>query len=245
MRPIFAKQGVLLVGTYYFLIHVNDFFSKDTLKLDYEMASQTNWNRGTTTKWIPVNCGKCGKVLGEGHYEQNEDKQLKLMEVKVFKYCVNLKPTIDENPNFINFVVGDMVNAANAHATRKYLIQGRKSNRIYALIWLFNWDTTIIYNDGFIDNDDDVDNENEKKVNICQSENVMKLFYVDAKHNAEAVKKWTLDKTTDHLVYPDPYCEQLINYLQKSTNILPAHLRIMNHPAMIMTNNFSIGFLPQ
>lgn len=42
MRPIFARQGVLLVGTYYFLIHVNDFFSKDTLKLDYEMANQTD-----------------------------------------------------------------------------------------------------------------------------------------------------------------------------------------------------------
>lgn len=73
----------------------------------------------------------------------------------------------------------------------------------------------------------------------------MKLFYVDAKNNVEAVKKWTLDKTTDHLIYPDPYCEQLVKYLQKSTSILPTNLRIMNHPAMAMIKNFSVGFLPQ
>ncbi|CAO3613054.1 unnamed protein product [Cunninghamella blakesleeana] len=247
MRPIFAKQSVLLVGTYYFLIHINDFLSNDTLKLDNEVANQVNWDRGTTTKWIPINCGKCGKVLGEGHYERQNDKDLNLMEVKIFKYCIKLQPTIDETPNFINFVAGDMINAAKVHATRKYLIQGRKSNRIYALIWLFNWDTTIIYNNGFIDDEEEDNNSDriEKKNFTWHNENVMKLFYVDTRNNAETVKKWTLDKATDHLIYPDPYCEQLVKYLQKSTSILPSNLRIMNHPAMIMMKNFSVGFLPQ
>lgn len=61
------------------------------------------------------------------------------MEVKIFKYCINLQPTIDENPNFINFVASDMINAAKVHATRKYLIQGRKSNQIYALVCMMSY----------------------------------------------------------------------------------------------------------
>ncbi|KAI8341174.1 HECT-like ubiquitin-conjugating enzyme-binding-domain-containing protein [Chlamydoabsidia padenii] len=237
MRPILAKPEVLLVGSFYFLVHSSDL--DPIIELDKEIANKVDWNRGTMTKWISVNCGDCGKVVGEGQYERKQDESsLNLMAVKLYKYCVTLQPTPGELPGFIDFVVGDLIEAAKVHATHRFIIQGKKSNRVHALIWLFNWDTTIVYNDGYTDDADEV----SEKI-TCQRG--MKVLYANTKDNGDSVKMWTHDKSTDHLIYPDVYCEQLVKFLQATTDVLPPTLRTMNHPAMPMTKHFSVGFLPR
>ena len=76
---------------------------------------------------------------------------------------------------------------------------------------------------------------------------VMKVIYlncrVENEHTKKYVELWSHDKSTDHLIYPDHVCEELVNNLEKSTLILPEFMRTMNHPAMIFTQNFSIGFI--
>lgn len=79
----------------------------------------------------------------------------------------------------------------------------------------------------------------------------MKVIYLDCSFanpdNDEHIKKyialWSNDKSTDHLIYPDNYCQQLVNTLNQSTLILPPFMRKINHPAMVLTKNFSIGFI--
>jgi hypothetical protein len=101
-------------------------------------------------------------------------------------------------------------------------------------MWLFNWDTNIIYNN----------NENC----TLKRERVMKVIYLDCtnqddNHTKKYVGLWSNDKSTDHLIYPDNACHQLVNTLNQSTLILPPFMRKINHPAMIFTQNFSIGFI--
>lgn len=77
---------------------------------------------------------------------------------------------------------------------------------------------------------------------------VMKVMYLDCldendEHTAKSVQMWSKDKSTDQLVYPDIYCNELLNTLRKSTLILPSFMRKMDHPAMTFTKNFSVGFI--
>jgi hypothetical protein len=75
----------------------------------------------------------------------------------------------------------------------------------------------------------------------------MKVIYLDCTREDENTKKyiaiWSNDKSTDHLIYPDNACHDLVNNLNESTLILPPFMRKMDHPAMILTRNFSIGFI--
>lgn len=77
----------------------------------------------------------------------------------------------------------------------------------------------------------------------------MKVIYLDCTKDDEHTKKfiglWSNDKSTDHLVYPDHACQDLVHTLNQSTLILPPFMRKMNHPAMIFTRDFSIGFIHQ
>lgn len=75
-------------------------------------------------------------MIGEGQY-CIEDEQMKLLAVKLFKYCITISPTQvsnDEKPTFIDYLISDLVNTAKIHATHRFLIQGRQSQNIYALV---------------------------------------------------------------------------------------------------------------
>ncbi|KAI8888384.1 hypothetical protein K501DRAFT_173388 [Backusella circina FSU 941] len=106
LRPILAKEDLLLVGTTYFLLHPRNLIA-GTIKDDTIVAGRVNWNRGTMTKWIAINCSECHQPLGEGNYEMQD------------------------------FFVCDLINAAKIHATHRFLIQGRQSERIYSLVSVF------------------------------------------------------------------------------------------------------------
>ncbi|PHZ14204.1 uncharacterized protein RHIMIDRAFT_278433 [Rhizopus microsporus ATCC 52813] len=232
MRPILARPTVLLVGSTYFLLHPDDIIANST-QMDKVVADRLNWERGTMTKWIAINCSHCQQAVGEGQYCIEND-QIQLLAVKLFKYSISILPNLQEQPGFIDFFVSDLISTAKIHATHKFLIQGRQSTRHFALIWLFNWDTSIIYNN----------KETLKK------ERVIKITYLDCtndkdEHVAKSIQLWSNDRSADQLVYPDAYCNQLLESLKESTLILPSFMRQMNHPAMPFVRNFSVGFIPR
>ncbi|KAG2231749.1 HECT-like ubiquitin-conjugating enzyme-binding-domain-containing protein [Thamnidium elegans] len=235
MRPILARPNALLVGTSYFLIHPDNIV-KDIIEPDVIVSNRTNWDRGTFTKWIAVNCSSCHHVVGEGQYCKENEKMV-LLAVKLFKYCISIVPSLNEQPQFTDYLVSDLINTAKIHATHRFLIQGRQSQNIYALIWLFNWDTNIIYNNGYTGKD----------TTCLNRDKVMKVIYLDCTKDNEHTRKniglWSNDKSTDHLIYPDNVCRDLVTKLNQSTLILPDFMRKMDHPAMIFTRDFSIGFI--
>ncbi|KAI8391356.1 HECT-like ubiquitin-conjugating enzyme-binding-domain-containing protein [Radiomyces spectabilis] len=238
MQPILARPDALLVGSTYFLVHPDNIIS-DAVVVDKPLASRVKWDRGTMSKWIMFNCNQCGHPIGEGQYEQR-DEEIKLLAAKFFKYCVSILPSLKYQPTFIDFFVCDLLEAAKVHATHRFIIQGRNSSQIYALLWLFNWDTTVVYNKGFLDSS----NENS----TVYQERVMKVLYLDCSHNDDILVQrhllsWGKDKTADHLLYPDAYCRQLVTAICETTKLLPSSMRTMNHPAMTMTQNFSVGFV--
>ncbi|KAI7904890.1 ubiquitin-conjugating enzyme E2-binding protein [Cokeromyces recurvatus] len=238
MKPILSRADVILVGTTYFLIHPEN-IKADSIEVDPIVAKRVNWERGTLTKWIAINCSYCKNAIGEGQYciENNEEQ---LLAVKLYKYCIQLQPTLVEQPTFTDFLVSDLVNTAKTHATHRFLIQGQQSQHAFVLIWLFNWDINIIHNNGYSNDDCCKDDK-------LSRERVIKVIYLDCRKEDEDSKKclklWLNDKSTDHLIYPDRVCDELVNELNQSNLILPFYMRKMNHPAMIFTPNFSIGFI--
>lgn len=76
---------------------------------------------------------------------------------------------------------------------------------------------------------------------------VMKVIYLDCTKETDQTKQnialWSNDKSTDHLIYPDHVCLDLVQQLNQSTFVLPEFMRKIDHPAMIFTRNFSIGFI--
>ncbi|ORX49164.1 hypothetical protein DM01DRAFT_1338353 [Hesseltinella vesiculosa] len=237
LKPILARPGSTLVGSFYFFLDAHNLQPKAVVP-DQELLNKVNWDRGTLTKWISINCGHCGKVMGDGQFERQDGCE-RVMAVKLFKYCVQILPKNEQltRPEFINMLVGDMMEAAKAHATRKFLIQGRKTSKIYALIWLFNWDTTIVHNDGF--KDDHLESDTTHRFHELHG---LKILYADGDVLG---KQWAQDRTADHLIYPDTYCHQLMQQLQASSALLPPALRKLHHPALSLSKDFHVGFLPR
>ncbi|ORY94885.1 HECT-like ubiquitin-conjugating enzyme-binding-domain-containing protein [Syncephalastrum racemosum] len=147
MQPIGARQDMILVGTTYLLLHPDN---TKHLQVDEARLRNVNWDQGLQTRWLPVHCQQCGADIGEGQYKRDENGTPALLASKLYKYAVSI-PSQTSCPVFMDFLTHDLVSAAKAHATYRFLIQGRKDNKTYALMWLFNWDTNIIYNHGFQD----------------------------------------------------------------------------------------------
>ncbi|KAI9263189.1 Aldehyde/histidinol dehydrogenase [Phascolomyces articulosus] len=237
MQPISARPKMVLAGATYLLLHPQDLLLESFTTDD---TSNIKWDIGLSKKWISIHCSKCEEPLGEGQYEQKQEGGISLLAAKFYKYCIALLPAEQPFPTFLEFLVYDLFDAAKAHATYRFLIQGRKNKRIYALLWLFNWDTHIIYNQGFMDANAPSDIYHER---------VMKVFYIDctqkgsASNNDKRIEMWSKDKTADHLIYPESCCELLLETLKHSTKLVPPHARTMNNPAMALIHNFSVGFI--
>ncbi|RUS26536.1 HECT-like ubiquitin-conjugating enzyme-binding-domain-containing protein [Jimgerdemannia flammicorona] len=140
-----------------------------------------------------------------------------LLAVKLTKYMVSVAlsspsnlatPLVTEIHPFTTFIALDFIEAAKAHANYRFVIEGRTSRRAHVLddrssrtiIWLFNWDTKIVYNNGFRD------------LGV-------------AKAAEEGERKKTADRTAEHLVYPDATCARLVDALRESTSYLPEVVR--------------------
>ncbi|KAI9259394.1 ubiquitin-conjugating enzyme E2-binding protein [Sporodiniella umbellata] len=231
MKPILARPKLVLVGSTYFLLYPENVL-EESIELDEEVSKRLDWARGTITKWAAVNCKRCQHAVGEGQFNM-EDGKMVLMSMKLFKYSISLLSKNCEPLSFVDLFVSDLVNTAKVHATHRFIIQGRQSTRNFALIWLFNWDTNIVYHD---------------TTHTLTKKRVMKIMYLDCVYKKDGstsaiLDMWATDKSTEHLIYPDIYCKELLTTLKDSTLLLPPFMRKIDHPAMKFTKNFAVGFV--
>ncbi|KAI8147980.1 HECT-like ubiquitin-conjugating enzyme-binding-domain-containing protein [Fennellomyces sp. T-0311] len=233
MQPISARAGMVLAGATYVLLHPQDLLPGSFAVDD---TSHIKWDAGLSAKWIPFHCTQCEVPLGEGQYERGPDGELSLLAAKFYKYCIAVLPVEAPLPTFLEFFVYDLFDASKAHATYRFLIQGRQSKRVYALVWLFNVDTNIIYNRGFMD---------PNASDAVHHERVIKLLYMDCTQDDKTnqIEMWAKDKTADQLMYPESCCQLLVETLRQSTATMPPAARMMNNPAMTVLHNFSVGFV--
>ncbi|RUO96416.1 ubiquitin-conjugating enzyme E2-binding protein [Jimgerdemannia flammicorona] len=172
------------------------------------------------------------------------EKDPTLLAVKLTKYMVSVAlsspsnlatPLVTEIHPFTTFIALDFIEAAKAHANYRFVIEGRTSRRTHVLIWLFNWDTKIVYNNGFRDlGVAKAAEEGERK------KTVMKILYIDCADPkdpqvASHLVTWQADRTAEHLVYPDATCARLVDALRESTSYLPEVVRAFQ--------GFRVGFL--
>ncbi|CAG8661725.1 9260_t:CDS:2, partial [Cetraspora pellucida] len=156
MSDISARENIGLVGNTYFLIHPKDVKS-DAVGIEERLA-QVDWSKGLSKKWRPLNCTRCMCPIGEGLYqktkkaEENDASELPLLAIRLSKQAVLVELESDTNESitqkypFSAFIAADLFEAAKAHATYRFIIEGQNSNQTYALIWLFGWDTKVITN---------------------------------------------------------------------------------------------------
>lgn len=71
--------------------------------------------------------------MGEGQYKRDEHGTPTLLASKLYKYAVSIAEQASR-PTFMDFLTHDLVSAAKAHATYRFLIQGRKDNKTYTLV---------------------------------------------------------------------------------------------------------------
>ncbi|KAJ8651618.1 hypothetical protein O0I10_012807 [Lichtheimia ornata] len=242
MQPISARPQTLLAGTTYLLIHPDD-LKNDQQQVSVVMneASTLSPDKWTISRqWIPVQCKQCQSPLGEGQYDKAEDNTISLLGVKLYKYCISPIPMETTLPIFLDFFTFDLLDAVKAHATYRFIIQDRENRKVQFLLWMFSWNTRIIYNKGF---EDQVTKRSDK----IHDKKVMKVLYLDCTQSNEMVddhmQAWKKDKSADHLMYPASCCKLVLKSLQQSNQILPPYMRTINNPVMKLQHNFSVGFL--
>ncbi|CAG8711058.1 7314_t:CDS:2, partial [Dentiscutata heterogama] len=145
MNDIIVREHIGLVGNTYFLIHPKD-VKNDSLEIEERLA-QMDWTKGLSRKWKPLNCTRCLCPIGEGLYqmtkkmdEENDASELSLLAIKLNKQSIFVELESDTNESitrrypFSAFIAADLFEAAKAHATYRFIIEGQNSNQTYALV---------------------------------------------------------------------------------------------------------------
>ncbi|CAG8510274.1 44565_t:CDS:2 [Gigaspora margarita] len=254
MNDIIVREHIGLVGNTYLLIHPKD-VKNDALEIGERLA-QVDWTKGLSKKWRPLNCNRCLCPIGEGLYQkmegENDASELSLLAIKFHKHAIFIELESDTNElitqryPFSAFIIADLFEAAKAHATYRFIIEGQNSNQSYALIWLFGWDTKVITN--ALQGESQCYNKFSPNVaQFCvaiksdlKPYNVVRLLYIDCTptnndKSSSLLEQWQKDKTVEHLVYHNDICLQILLMLKISTSCLPFSKRTMN--------GFSVGFI--
>ncbi|CAG8725930.1 3106_t:CDS:2, partial [Acaulospora morrowiae] len=234
---ITAKEKTCLVGNTYFLVHNADVKS-GAVKIE-DGVTQLDWARELSRKWRPMSCSRCLSPIGEGLYSTFDEPDTIPLAIKFNKYLTIIE--LEENKEslecgsssvhmcrFTAIIATDFLEAAKAHATYRFIIEGRKSNTPLILIWLFDWNTKIMFNAL-----QDVSPWHRFSQCVTQNFNfledlkpngVIKLLYIDCtsvKNNnsnddksSRLIDQWSKDKTVEHLRYHDDICLELLLILK-------------------------------
>ncbi|CAG8533035.1 5517_t:CDS:10 [Diversispora eburnea] len=165
---------------------MNDIIVKENICLignTYYLIFPTNWTKGLSRKWRSMSCSRCLKPLGEGLYSM-EDKTEGGKEI---------------------IIAADFLEAAKAHATYRFIIEGQKMNKPYILII-----TNALQ---------DIKSQNKFSPDV-----IMTLHDLLVKENEMKIND---DKTVEHFKYHDDICLQLLVTLKTSMNSLPFSKRVM------------------
>ncbi|CAO3563572.1 unnamed protein product [Mortierella alpina] len=246
-----ARLGQALVGGTYLLIHAGD-VDCHAVAIE-EDARSIDWTRGIKRRWRPLACSRCMYPVGDGWYQSRREDgtDLEMIQVKFHKYMVRFigedKQTRQRlmipKQSFAPYVAVEIFESARHHATYRFIIQDRVKGHDMMLLWMLNWDSTILTNqrpkqDQQICWDDllraDFTNpastEGKRK-----GKKVLKVLYLRAvpeEHLVSGPSKetalwdaWRGDPGVERLEHQERLVHGLLTLLEQSTSCLPPNLK--------------------
>ncbi|KAG0291130.1 hypothetical protein BGZ96_005464 [Linnemannia gamsii] len=149
-----ARLGQALVGGTYLLIHTKD-VDQHAVMIE-EDARSIDWTKGIKRRWRPLACSRCLSPVGDGWYQSRLENgtDLEMIQVKFHKYLVRYHGRKQQTQQalaiprqrFFSYVATEIFESARHHATYRFIIQDRLQGHDMLLLWMLNWDTTIVTN---------------------------------------------------------------------------------------------------
>ncbi|KAG0342423.1 hypothetical protein BG000_004720 [Podila horticola] len=149
-----ARSGQALVGGTYLLIHAEN-VNQSAIVIERD-ARVVDWTKGTKRRWRPLACSRCLSPVGDGWYQSRleDGSDLEIIQVKFHKYMVRF---VGQNPStgraleipqqrFLSYLAAEIFESARHHATYRFIVQDRVHGHEMMLLWMLNWDSTILTN---------------------------------------------------------------------------------------------------
>ncbi|KAF8946414.1 hypothetical protein BGZ52_008753, partial [Haplosporangium bisporale] len=151
-----ARSGQALVGGTYLLIHAEN-VNKSAVVIEQDARIVDSNIKPTTIRlWhVPLHFSKRWRV-GDGWYQSRleDGSDLEMIQVKFHKYMVRFVgqcPSIGRSleiprQRFLSYLAAEIFESARHHATYRFIVQDRVQGREMMLLWMLNWDSTILTN---------------------------------------------------------------------------------------------------
>ncbi|KAL1923647.1 uncharacterized protein VTP21DRAFT_8627 [Calcarisporiella thermophila] len=248
-----ALPRVGLVGGTYLLLHPTD------VNIEAVELTERKTSLLPGRYWRPLTCQRCLSPLGEALFECSaleenleQASEPKLVTLKFNKYFIQIDVVdssrdcelVSFRPSFKPFIAHDFLEAARAHATYRFIIEGQETKKPYLTIWIFNPFIHIMATaagsiveatsglSSYIANDFLSSSSRYRKV--------MKILYTDCTDRQDEkvkkiLKQFSGDKQVERFYYNDDLCKRILLMLRLSTQYLPPDGRVIN--------GFQVGFL--
>ncbi|KAF9156527.1 hypothetical protein BG015_004437 [Linnemannia schmuckeri] len=245
-----ARLGQALVGGIYVLIHAKDVDQRAVVI--EEDARAIDWTKGIKRRWRPLACSRCLSPVGDGWYHSRLENgtDLEMIQVKFHKYLVRYhgrnqqtqQTLVIPRQRFSSYVATEIFESARHHATYRFIIQDRLQGRDMLLLWMLNWDTTIVTNqEPLQDHQLSWDDSLRMDLNTTSSgrgKKVMKVLYLCAvpedqdrqqgggvySKEAKLWDQWRGDPGVEKLEFQERLIFGLIAMLEQSSSCTPPGL---------------------
>ncbi|KAG0330562.1 hypothetical protein BGZ99_000033 [Dissophora globulifera] len=253
-----ARLGQALVGGTYVLIHAANVDSS-TVAIE-EDARSIDWTRGIKRRWRPLACSRCLYPVGEGWYQSRleDGTDLELIQVKFHKYSIQFKgQQKDSNTllsiprqRFASYVAAEIFESARHHATYRFILQDRLEGHDMILLWMLNWDSSIVTNQQPAQ-DDEIAWDNSLRTDLSNAlsstnntqgatgRKVMKVLYLKAQSDEQELAEkqsgsyskettlwdqWRGDPGVERMQFHKHLLLGLLTMLEQSSSRLPPTL---------------------
>ncbi|KAK3826378.1 MAG: ubiquitin-conjugating enzyme E2-binding protein [Linnemannia elongata] len=256
-----ARIGQALVGGTYLLIHAKD-VEHHAVMIE-EDARSIDWTKGIKRRWRPLACSRCLSPVGDGWYQSRLENgtDLEMIQVKFHKYLVRYHGRNQQaqqmlaipRQRFSSYVATEIFESARHHATYRFILQDRLQGRDMLLLWMLNWDTTIVTNqEPLQDHQLSWDDSLRMDLNTTSSgrgKKVMKVLYLCAvpegqdqqqsgggvySKEARLWDQWRGDPGVEKLEFQERLVLGLIAMLEQSSSCTPPGLNGATSAVMAM-----------
>jgi len=173
--------------------------------------------------WCLVRC-ICGAVLGRCQGNQQGNGHGPPTTYRILKYAIRPISSTCEPPRipFSAFVVGDMNEFVQAHATYRFVIFDEEDERPRMLLWMFKPSIRLAYNMR-------TPRASPKNAAIHAAKVLYKLFgpSEDPIDLNSVLNKYPGFPQAEYLYYPMNVCRQIAGLLKESNRAYPESLRSM------------------
>ncbi|KAF9174469.1 hypothetical protein BGX21_009632 [Mortierella sp. AD011] len=271
-----ARLGQALVGGSYILIHAAN-VDLGAVAIE-EDACAIDWTKGIKRRWRPLACSRCLYPIGDGWYQSKleDGTDLEMIQAKFHKYSVEFKgndrktnaPLIVPRQRFASYVAAEIFESARHHATYRFILQDRLEGHDMMLLWMLNWDSTIITNQKPV-NDSQIAWDTSLQSDLCASitsihsttehergKKVMKVLYLEAPVEEQEVNmregscpkevalwdRWRGDPGVERLQFNKELLLGLLTMLEQSSSCQPPTLNGAA-TAVLAMDGMRVGFI--